>query len=59
MFLRLRAAMGGNVNTLYALRTFVHFLFTRTVANWRKHRQACRALLPQSERASDVEEAKP
>ena len=46
------------MNTLYALRTFVRFLFTRTTKDWRLHRSACRALLPKSERASDVEEAK-
>jgi hypothetical protein len=40
-----------------ALRTFLTFLRTRTVSDWRKHRAACRALLPKSERAGDVEGA--
>ena len=42
-----------------ALRTFLRFLRTRTTKDWRLHRSACRALLTKSERASDVEEAKP
>ena len=40
---------------IYALRTFLRFLRTRTTKDWRLHRTACRALLPASEKRDDAE----
>ena len=37
------------------IRAFVRFYFRRTVANWRALRREAMALLPKSEKASDVE----
>lgn len=38
-----------------ALQTFVRFLWTRSVTDWRSHRTACRNLLPRAERKEVTE----
>ena len=43
---------------LDCLLTLLRFLRSRTTANWRAHRRACRALLTAKELAADIEEGK-
>ena len=35
---------------IQVLRTFAVFLWKRDIETWRKHRVACRSLLPKAER---------
>ena len=43
------------IRVLQVLRTFTVFLWKRDVDSWRKHRVACRNLLPRSDRKAAQE----